>query len=146
VHQNKIKEKFLFCEPLKETRKAVDTTAMAKEFCISKSISWDLTKAICTDGAVPMLVEYSGFKISVKYRNVNVISSHFILHQHALSLERLHPYLQDMLDVVVEAVSLTEERALNHCMFNMQCKEVWSHHTILLLHTEVLTRGLNFKI
>jgi hypothetical protein len=71
-----------------------------------------------------------------------MISSHFILHQQALSPKPLHPYMQDMLDVVVEAVSLTEERALNHCMFNMLCKEVWSQHTILLLHTEILTRAL----
>jgi uncharacterized protein VirK/YbjX len=68
-----------------------------------------------------------------------MMSSHFILHQHALSLKPLHPYFQDMLDVLVKAVSLIEERALNHCMSSMLCKQVWSRHTILLLHTKVLT-------
>jgi hypothetical protein len=63
--QNKIKEKSLFCEPLKEMRKAVDTTAMAKEFFNSKSI---YLSVICTDGAVAILVKDSGFKISVKNR------------------------------------------------------------------------------
>jgi hypothetical protein len=73
-----------------------------------------------------------------------VISSHFILHQHTLSLKLL-PYLQDVLDVVVEAVSLIEERALNHCMFNVPFKEVWSQYTILLLHTKVLTRAFGLQ-
>jgi hypothetical protein len=42
---------------MKETRKAVDTTGMAKEFSNSNSISWNLTIAICIDGAAAMLVK-----------------------------------------------------------------------------------------
>lgn len=107
-----------------ERNKEVDKTAMFNEIFNSLRISGDLAEAICTDGALSMLMKYSGFEISSKQRNANVISSHFILHQHALSLETRSSYFQGTLDVAVQAVSLVQGRALSHSMFYMLFKEV----------------------
>jgi hypothetical protein len=105
VHQNEIK-KVLLCEPPTETKKAVDIMTVVNKLSDCKSLLWDLVEAICTDSALAMLGKNSGFMAVVKKMNSNVISSHCILHQHALALKTPLSHLQDVFDVVIQVVNL----------------------------------------
>jgi hypothetical protein len=113
----------MFREPLKETKKEEDIMAMVNEFFGSDRLSWDLVRAICIDSALAILKGNLGFTAHVKKMNTGVTSSHCILRRHALALNTLPFYLQDVLEVVIRAVNFIRARALNHRMFKALCEE-----------------------
>jgi hypothetical protein len=131
VLQNEIKES-LFCELLKETMKAVDM-AVVNNFFDSSSLSWDLVEAICADDAPTLLGKTRDSLRVVRKINPDVISSHCILHEHALASKTLPSDIQAMLGVVI----LILARALNYLTIKTLCREVEFGHTVLLLHTDV---------
>ena len=78
-------EKFLFCEPLKTTTKAVDVYNIVKEFFLNHKMSFDMVGSLCTDGAPAMLTNKSGFASLVKKEIPHITVIHWMLHCHALA-------------------------------------------------------------
>jgi hypothetical protein len=84
----------------------------------------------------------------VRKINPDVISSHYILHEHALASKTLPSEIQAMLGVVIQAVILILARALNYLTFKTLCREVWvwthrtstAHRRALAVKKKVLTR------
>uniref|UniRef100_A0A0P4VR47 Uncharacterized protein n=1 Tax=Scylla olivacea TaxID=85551 RepID=A0A0P4VR47_SCYOL len=61
VHDEDLKEEFLFCEPLEQSTKGEDVMQKLTEFFESEGLDWDNLCGICTDGAPAMLGSQSGF-------------------------------------------------------------------------------------
>ncbi|XP_063872897.1 zinc finger BED domain-containing protein 5-like [Scylla paramamosain] len=61
VHDEDLKEEFLFCEPLEQSTKGEDVKQKLTEFFESEGLDWGNLCGICTDGAPAMLGSQSGF-------------------------------------------------------------------------------------
>ena len=144
IHEGDLKEEFLMCESLESTTKAIDVFEKLEGFFEQNQITWDNVGSLCTDGAPAMMGVKSGFTTLVKKRAPHVISTHCVLHRHALASKTLPQYLKYVLAKVVECVNYIRSRALNHLLFKKLCDELGSHYSVLLYHTEVrwLSRGL----
>ena len=77
-------------------------------------------------------------------RAPHVISTHCVLHRHALASKTLPKFLKYVLVNVDECVNYIRSRALNHSLFKKFCDELSSHYSVLMYFTEVrwLSRGL----
>jgi hypothetical protein len=122
-------QRFLFCEPLKETKIGADIITVVNKLYDSNSSSWDLTKATCTDSTPVTLRKHSWSVALIMTTNPSVDPSHRILYRHDLSLKTLASYLKYVLDAVIQAVNLIWTRILNHLVFEELCGLVWTHHT-----------------
>ena len=144
VNGNKIKEEFLFCEPLLETAKASDVFKMVNKFFVKQNFDWKKKLgSICSNGAPAMLGNKSGFAALVKNEVPNVNVTHFMLHRYALAAKTLPPSLKEVLSVCVKVVNFVRSRAINHRIFKVLCQDLGSDHIVLLYHSEVcwLSRG-----
>ena len=144
AHGEKIKEEFLFCEPLLETTKAIDVFRMVKEFFEKQNFDWKKKLgSICTDGAPAMLGNKSGFAALVKNEVPHVVVTHCFLHRYALAAKTLPASLKDVLSICVKIVNFIRSRAVNHRIFKALCQELGSDNEVLLYHSEVrwLSRG-----
>ena len=115
-----------------------------QDFFEKNNLTWDIVGSICTDGAQAMMGVRSGFTALVKQKAPHVITTHCVLHRHALAAKTLPENLKIVLQKVVEAVNFIRARAVTHRLFKAFCDEMGSEHSILLLHTDVrwLSRGL----
>ena len=69
VADERINEKFLFCQPLETTSKTVDVFQMLIEFFDKTELSWSKLVGVCTDGAPAMIGANSGLISLVKQKN-----------------------------------------------------------------------------
>ena len=69
VADERINEKFLFCQPLETTSKAVDVFQMLIDFFDKTESSWSKLVGVCTDGAAAMIDFPGKVKISSNSRN-----------------------------------------------------------------------------
>ena len=144
VHNNSIKEEFLFCEKLTETSKGTDVLRIINDFFVQENFDWKAKLlSICTDGAPAMLGNTSGFTSLVKKEAPQISVHHCFLHKHALAAKTLPIYLSSILSTSVKVVNFIRARALNHRIFKSFCEAVGAEHQVLLYHTEVrwLSRG-----
>ena len=144
VNGNKIKEEFLFCEPLLETAKTSDVFRMVNKFFVKQNFDWKKKLgSICMDGTPAMLGNKSGFVALVKNKVPNVNVTHCMLHRYALAAKTLPPSLKEVLSVCVKVVNFVRSRAINHCIFKVLCQDLGSDYVVLLYHSEVrwLSRG-----
>ena len=141
IHKGNLKEDFLMCESLETTTKAIDVFEKLEAFFERNLLTWDNVGFLCTDGAPAMMGVKSGFTTLVKKKAPHVISTHCVLHRHALASKTLPHYLKFVLAKVVECVNYIRSRALNHRLFKTFCEELGSKYSVLLYHTEV--RGLS---
>ncbi|XP_013776838.1 protein ZBED8-like [Limulus polyphemus] len=118
-----------------------------QDFFEKNDLTWDIVSSICTDGVPAMMGVRSGFTALVKRKAPHVITTHCVLHRHALAAKTLPENLKIVFQKVVEAVNFIRARTLNHHFFKAFCDEMGSEHSILLLHTDVrwLSRGLTLN-
>lgn len=144
VHDDEIKEEFLFCEPLLETTKASDVFEIVKNFFAKHNFDWKKKlRSICTDGAPAMLGNKSGFATLVKNEVPHLVVTHCFLHRHALATKSLPASLKEVLSVCVKVVNFIKGRAVNNRIFKVLCQELGADHEVLLYHSEVrwLSKG-----
>ena len=145
MHAGELKEEFLICDSLETTTKAVDIAEKMGNFFQQNSLTWNHVSFLCTDGAPSTLGAKSGFTTLAKKCTLHIISTHCVLHRHALASKTLFEYLKTVLKKVTECVNCICARALNHRYYIIKkfCDKMGSEHTVLLYHTEVrrLSRG-----
>ncbi|XP_045120467.1 protein ZBED8-like [Portunus trituberculatus] len=143
VKDDMIKEDFLFCRPLTTTTKAADVKKLVDDFFRDNNLSWDMVSAVCSDGALVMLGQKSGFSSLVKADAPHIIVTHYVLHRHALATKTLPPKLAEVLKIVVECVNYVRNNALKHRIFKELCNEMGSEFEVLLYHSNIrwLSRG-----
>jgi len=90
MHDDAIREEFLFCEPLSETTKAADILQMVSNFFVKQDFSWKRNiGSLCTGGTPAVLGKASGFATLVKKEAPHIIVTHCFLHRHALASKTL---------------------------------------------------------
>ena len=143
VKEKEVVKEFLICELLKITTKAVDIFNIVKEFFLNHEMSLDMVGSLCTDGALTMLGNKSGFASRVKKEVPHITVTHCMLHRHALAAKSLPENLKNVLSNAVRAVNYIRGNALNYHLFKAFCNEVGAKHSVLFYHTEVrwLSRG-----
>ena len=75
VADERINEKFLFCQPLETTSKAVDVFQMLIDFFDKTELSWSKLVGVCTDGALAMIGANSGL-ISLVNQKIQQCKEH----------------------------------------------------------------------
>ncbi|XP_013793143.1 protein ZBED8-like [Limulus polyphemus] len=100
-----------------------------QDFFEKNDLTWDIVGSICTDGAPAMMGVRSGFTALVKQKAPHVITTHCVLHRHALAAKTLPESLKIVLQKVVEAVNFIRARSLNHRLFKAFCDEMGSEHS-----------------
>ena len=137
VKEKEVVEEFLFCEPLKTTKKAVDIFSIVKEFFLNYEMFLDMVGSLCTDGAPAMLGNKSGFASRVKKELPHIKVTHCMLHPHGLAAKSLPEKLKNVLSIAVRAVNYIRGNTLKHRLFKVFCNKVGAKHSVLLYHTEV---------
>ena len=136
-----------FCKSLElhTTRKAIFDCI--DDFIKIHGIDWEKCISVCTDGAKAMTGRLSGTITRIKNVAKNSISNHCFLHRYALVTKRISASLNTVLDETVQIINFIKTRPLQSRIFMALCEDIGSHHTTLLLHTEVrwLSRG-NFLV
>ena len=118
MNADAIKEEFLFCQPLSETKKAADVLQMVSNFFAEQDFNWKKNiGSLCTDGAPVMLGQISGFASLVKKEAPYIIVTHCFLRRHALASKTLSPVLKEILSTAVKVVNFIRAQALNHRIF-----------------------------
>ena len=125
VSDNHVEEE-LFCKLLTTTTKAGDVMAMVSGFFEEEKLSWAQLVGVCTDGAPSMLGSKSGLYltlmlrihavpfcvaqfihlsilgfVTLKEKNPNVITTHYLIHREALASKTLPAALKGTLEVSV---------------------------------------------
>ena len=90
-----------------------------------------------------MTGKLSGAITRIKNVAKNSSSDHCILHTYALVTKMISASLKTALDEAVQIINFSKTRPLQSRIFKALCEDMGSHHTTLLLHTEVrwLSRG-----
>jgi hypothetical protein len=94
-----------------------------------------------------MLRIKSGFSALVKRDAPEIISTHCMLHRHALASKTLPPTLLAVMNDAISIINVVKGSACNSRLFKKLCEDLGSEHSVLLFHTEVrwLSRGLALK-
>ncbi|XP_063889743.1 protein FAM200C-like [Scylla paramamosain] len=143
VHDEDLKEEFLFCEPLEQSTKGEDVMQKLTEFFESEGLDWGNLCGICTDGAPAMLGSQSGFVTRVIQKATNAIPLHCMIHRQALASKTLPSELQNTLNTIIKTVHFVKGSALNTRLFKRLCQDMDAAHETLLFHTAVrwLSKG-----
>ena len=76
VADERINEKFLFCQPLETTSKAVNVFQMLIDFFHKTELSWSKLVGVCTDGAPAMIGANFGLISLVKQKKIWQFKEH----------------------------------------------------------------------
>ena len=85
--------------------------------------------SLCTDGAPSMLGAKSGFTKLATKRAPDIVSTHYILHRHALASKTLAEYLKIVLKKAAECVNFNTAHALNYAFLKSFVLRMGSEHT-----------------
>ena len=143
VADERINEKFLFCQPLETTSEAVDVFQMLIDFFDKTKLNWSKLVGVCTDGAPAMIGAQSGLISLVKQKNPAIQGTHCMIHKAALVSKTIPRRLHEHMSVVIKVVSYVKSSALNTRLFSKLCKDMDADHSALLYHTQVrwLSKG-----
>ena len=73
----------------------------------------------------------------------HVVSSHCVLHLHALASKTLLEYLKLFIEETIQSVNFARFGILNHRLFKILPEKMDSDHTVLIFNTKVrwLSKG-----
>uniref|UniRef100_A0A8C4TID3 DUF4371 domain-containing protein n=1 Tax=Erpetoichthys calabaricus TaxID=27687 RepID=A0A8C4TID3_ERPCA len=136
-------EHILLCRPLPERTTGEEIFKHIDDFFREHDILWLWCISICSDGAAAMTGRTTGFIARARQQNNSIVSSHCILHRHALASKRMSEILHETLNDAVKIINYIKSHSLNARLFRQLCQEISSDHKTLLFHTEVrwLSRG-----
>ena len=143
VADERINGKFLFCQPLETTSKAVYVFQMLIDFFGKTELSWSKLVGVCTDGAPAMIGANSGLISLVKQKNPAIQGTHCMIHKAALVSKTIPKRLHEHMSVVITVVNFVKSSALNTRLFSKHCQDMDADHTALLYQTQVcwLSKG-----
>ena len=138
-----VEEDLLLCKSLESHASGEEIFNLLDDYIKMHNISRHKCTDVCTDGAKAMVGKFSGAVTRIKSVAPGCTSSHCILHRQALVARNIPLPLKLVLDDAVKIVNFVKTRPLQSRLFKILCNEMGSHHTALLLHTEVrwLSRG-----
>ncbi|XP_028654717.1 zinc finger BED domain-containing protein 5-like [Erpetoichthys calabaricus] len=136
-------EHILLCRPLPERTTVEEIFKHIDDFFREHDILWFLCVAICSDGAAAMTGRTAGFIARARQQYNLIVSSHCILHRHALASKRMSEILHETLNDAVKIINYIKSHPLNVRLFCQLRQEIGSDHKMLLFHTEIqwLSRG-----
>ena len=97
IKEKKVEEEFLFCQPLPRTTTAKDVFKPVKKFFIKHNFDIKMIGAVCSDGALAMLVNRYGFAAMLKAEIPELKVTHCLLHRQALAFKTLRTCLKNTL-------------------------------------------------
>ena len=130
-------EDLLLCKSLESHACGEEIFNLLDDYIKRHNISWHKCTDVCTDDAKVMVGKFSGAVTRIKSVAPGCTSSHCILHSQALVARNSPLPLKLVLDDAVKIVNFVKSRPLQSRLFKILCNEMGSHHTALLLHTEV---------
>ena len=119
IYSGHIKEKFLFCGKLDNTKTGADFKKMMTAFFKTLGLQWKNVCGVCTDGAPAILGSRSGFVKKVKQLAPEAKGTHCITYRYALASKSLPTALQK-LDSMTRIVNFIKavQRTLQGHKFN----------------------------
>ena len=88
-----------------------------------------------------MLGSRSGWVALVKQKQLSMRGTHCMIHREALASKTL---LKNLHADLVVIINMTKGSVLNTRLFHKPCKDMDAEHTVLLFHTQVLSKGNMF--
>ena len=137
VKENDIFEEFLFCESLELTTKGIDVYNNVKDFFSKNKIPMSVIGSICTNGASSLIGNNSGFIAYMKKELPEVITTHCVVHRHALASKTLPDKFKKPLTTPKNVVNYIRGRSLNHRIFRTSYEEIGTGHVTLRYSTKI---------
>ena len=134
VADERINEKFLFCQPLETTLKAADFFQVLIDFFDKTELSWSKLVGVCTGGAPAMIGANYRLVSLVKQKNPAIQGTHCMIHKAALVSKTIPMRLHEHLSVVIKVVNYLKSSVLNTRLFSKLCKDMDANHTALFYH------------
>ncbi|KAF2366884.1 Ribonuclease H-like domain [Trinorchestia longiramus] len=140
IHQDRIKEEFLFCENLLTTKKGEDVFNIINSFFTKNGLHWNSVQQVSVDGAPAMMGGHRGLRGLIQAVNPEIS----VDHSSVLSwIEKPPGNLKLVFENVLKIVNFIKSRDVNSRIFKELCKEMGEKYEVLLYHTDVrwLSRG-----
>ncbi|KAF2345259.1 Zinc finger BED-type [Trinorchestia longiramus] len=143
MHQDRIKEEFLFCENLLTITKEEDVFNIINSFFTKNGLDWNSVQQVSVDGAAAMMGGHRGLRGLRQAVNPEISVDHCIIHQYSLGSKSLPGNLKLVFGDVLKIVNFIKSRDVNSHIFKELCKEMGEKYEVLLYHTDVrwLSRG-----
>ncbi|KAF2364600.1 Zinc finger BED-type [Trinorchestia longiramus] len=147
IHQDRIKEEFLFCENLLTTTKGEDVFNIINSFFTKNGLDWNSVQQIesdvSVDGAPAMMGGHHALRGLIQAVNPKISVDHCIIHRYSLRSKRLPGNLKLVFEDVLKIVNFIKSRDVNSRIFKELCKEMGEKYEVLLYLTDVrwLSRG-----
>ncbi|KAF2347537.1 Ribonuclease H-like domain [Trinorchestia longiramus] len=143
IHQDRIKEEFLFCENLLTTTKGEDVFNIINSFFTKNGLDWNSVQQVSVDGAPAMMGGHCGLRGLIQTVNPEISVDHCIIHRYSLGSKSLPGNLKLVFEDVLKIVNFIKSRDVNSRIFKELCKEMGEKYEVLLYHTDVrwLSRG-----
>ncbi|KAF2364844.1 hypothetical protein FHG87_004402 [Trinorchestia longiramus] len=143
IHQDGIKEEFLFYENLLTTTKGEDVFNIINSFFTMNGLDWNSVQQVSVDGAPAMMGGHRGLRGLIQAVNPEISVDHCIIHRYSLGSKSLPDNLKLVFENVLKIVNFIKSRDVNSHIFKELCKEMGEKYEVLLNHTDVcwLSRG-----
>ncbi|KAF2345778.1 Ribonuclease H-like domain [Trinorchestia longiramus] len=143
IHQDRIKEEFLFCENLLTTTKGEDVFNIINSFFTKNGLDWNSVQQVSVDGAPAMMGGHRGLRGLIQAVNPEISVDHCIIHRYSLGSKSLPGNLKLVFEDVLKIVNFIKSRDVNSRIFKELYKEMGEKYEVLLYHTDVrwLSRG-----
>ncbi|CAN7981499.1 unnamed protein product [Ixodes pacificus] len=107
----------LSCSELETRTRGQDIFNAINDFSVSCGLRWDMSAAVCTDGARAVVKKNVGFVGLVKKVNSAIAFTYSMLHREALASKELSPGLASVMQHVVKIMNSVKAMSKASCLF-----------------------------